>query len=109
MISGKPNKYVHVSEGSGKRLYLNSCPKCATTAFVTLERFPGVVGVMVGTIDDPNWFARTPENAKYIFTSSAQTGTVVQAGYPVFKEHAATLDGTPVPPIVHREHGVVSS
>lgn len=107
VIKGKPRVYTHVSEGSGKEMRLNSCPNCASTVFLTLERFPGFVGVMAGTLDDPNWFERTPENAKYIFTSSAQKGTLVQGGFPVFEEHATTLNGTPIPPVIHDEHCLV--
>ncbi|GAB5437711.1 GFA family protein [Falsiruegeria mediterranea] len=107
VMSGAPRVFTHVSEGSGKELYLNSCPNCATTVFIELERFPGFVGVMTGTLDDPNWFERSPENSKYIFTSSAQKGTLVQAGFPVFEEHASTLDGSAITPVVYDEHCLV--
>lgn len=107
VTKGEVRVYTHVSEGSGKDMHLHSCPVCATTAYVTLERFPGSVGVMAGTLDDPNWFERTPENAKYIFMSGAQKGTLVQAGFPVFEAHATTLDGTPIAPVIHGEHCLV--
>lgn len=104
LLAGEARTYTHLSEGSGKALHLKSCPVCASTVFVELERFPGVVGVMTGTLDDPDWFDRTPENSKYIFTDCAQSGTVVQAGFPVFGQHAATADGTPCAPEVRDRH-----
>ncbi|MCE8547108.1 GFA family protein [Ruegeria pomeroyi] len=109
LVSGSPRTYTHVSEGSGKQIHLKSCPTCATTVFVELERFPGFTGVMAGTLDDPDWFDRTPENAKYIFTDCAQKGTVVQAGFPVYRQHATDLEGAPQDPAVYNHHHLVSS
>ncbi|MCC1492535.1 GFA family protein [Cognatishimia sp. F0-27] len=101
LTSGETHSYTHVSEGSGKALHMQSCPVCATTVYVTLERFPGMVGVMLGTFDDPDWFERTPETARYIFTGSAMAGTVAQAHFPVYAEHVADADGTPQVPEIH--------
>ncbi|MEX0338418.1 MAG: GFA family protein [Arenibacterium sp.] len=107
LLKGTARVFTHVSEGSGKKLHLNSCPVCSSTVFVELERFPGVIGVMTGSLDDPNWFERTSENAKYIFTECAQKGTVVQAGFPVFAEHATGRSGDAIAPTIYDQHHLV--
>ncbi|NDW46897.1 GFA family protein [Ruegeria sp. PrR005] len=107
LVQGTPAIYTHVSEGSGKEIHLNSCPTCSTTVFLELERFPDFLGVMTGTLDDPDWFDRTPDNAKYIFTECAQKGTLVQAGFPVYPQHASDTEGNPQIPAVYDHHHLV--
>ena len=94
ITKGTPKTYVHTSEGSGKTVTINFCANCGTKLFLDLERFPDVVGVFGGTFDDPNWFPRTPENTRYIYTGVAQQGLVLPAGFPTFEEHAMKLDGS---------------
>ncbi len=97
---GKPVRYELQSGGSGKRITVNFCATCGTKLHLEFERFPDVIGVYAGTFDDPNWFARTPANTKYIFLDSAQDGTVVPPGFNTFQEHAMHNDGTPIEPQV---------
>ncbi len=104
ILRGEPTVHTHVSEGSGKEIYMHSCQTCTSTILLTLERFPDAAGVLAGSFDDPNWFPRSPENSKYIFTNAAQHGTFVRAGYPVFLEHVADLDGTPCEPTFYENH-----
>jgi len=101
LTRGTPATYEHVSEGSGKRLTINFCGTCGTKLFLEGERFPGFCNVFAGTFDDPNWFARTPENSRHIFVDYAQHGTVLPAGVKLFAQHAIRLDGTPLEPVVH--------
>ncbi len=56
--------------------------------------------LLAGTIDHPNWFARTPENTRYIYTGVAQQGLVLPACFPTFEEHAFRLDGSTNEPVV---------
>ena len=92
---GNPQTHTHVSEGSGKELYLHFCDACGTKLFVTFERWPDNVGLYSGTLDDPAVVELTPENTKQIFVSSARPGTVLYPGIPAYRQHAVTLDGAP--------------
>ena len=100
VIKGSPKTYTHVSEGSGKEIYVNFCDTCGTKLFQTFERFEGAVGLYRGTLDDPNWVEVTPDNSKHIFTGVGQSETIVPAHTPVFNEHAIENDGTPIAPTV---------
>ena len=106
---GVTKVYEHFSEGSGKTVYVNFCAKCGTKLFLKFARFPTIVGVYSGTFDNPNWFARTPENTQYFFLSKAQNGTVLPAGFEVFHEHYWQSEGIPSTPQTFDEHTVVSS
>jgi hypothetical protein len=93
--------YDRRSDGSGKRVTVNFCGRCGRTIYLDFERFPDVLGLWGGTFDDPNWFERSPEKCRHIFTRSAQIGVVLPPGLDTFREHAIRLDGTPNEPIVH--------
>jgi hypothetical protein len=98
--SGEPATYVHLSEGSGKRVAIRFCAACSTKLFLEFERFPDVVGVYAGTFDDPNWFDRSARTSRHIFLSSAQRGTVIPAGFNTYCDHAMRTDGTAASPVV---------
>lgn len=107
VTAGKPRIYDHLSEGSGKVIHIHFCENCGTKLFMTFERFPDIAGVFGGTFDDPNWFERSPENAKHIFLDVAQAGTVIPAGFNTFGEHATTNDGSPIEPLVFECHQAI--
>lgn len=109
ITDGATKVYEHVSEDSGKMVYVNFCANCGTKLFLTFERFPTFVGVYAGTFDDPNWFHRTPENTRYFCLSKAQYGTVLPAGFEVFHDHYRQSDGIVCTPQIFDEHTVVSS
>ena len=90
--------YDHRSDTSGKRVTMHFCGRCATTIYLDLERFPQILGLCGGTFDDPNWFDRDADICRHIFTRSAQNGVVLPSGYPLYQEHALTLDGAPNQP-----------
>ncbi|MBU2962595.1 GFA family protein [Citreicella sp. C3M06] len=94
---GAPETYAHVSEGSGKQVVLHFCASCGTKLYMTYERWPDMVGLYAGTLDDPAAVTLDPAKTKQIFVASARPGTVVHAGIPAFWEHAATADGQPEP------------
>ena len=100
MTQGEPARYVHVSEGSGREIYLHFCPTCATKTHLTFERWPDRLGVYGGAFDDPGWFDFTPQNSKFIFLDEAP----VPAGFTCFHQHAAAADGTPMTPFVPDGH-----
>jgi hypothetical protein len=62
-----------------------------------------------GTFDNPNWFDRTSERYRHIFTRSAQKGVMLPAGVKIFQEHELRLDGTRNSPIVLVHALMVSS
>ncbi len=99
-VTFKVIKYTHISEGSGKEVYIHFCANCGTKLYLTFERFKDVVGVLGGTFDDPNWLEITPENSKHIFLGVAQHGTVIPAQVSTFIKHATEVDGTPIAPTV---------
>ena len=108
IISGKPATYTQDSAGSGKRVTINFCTTCGTKLFLDFERFPEILGVYGGTFDDPNWFNRSQRKTRHIFLDSAQTGTVIPAGFQTFRQHSMLHDGTSVAPTVFEEHSMIS-
>jgi len=57
LISGTPKAFHYVAE-SGKGLDRNFCPECGSRLFTTnLESFPGMVFVMLGSLDRPDLIA----------------------------------------------------
>ncbi len=98
--SGAARVYNHTSAGSGLKVFVHFCETCGTKTHLTFERWPDIVGVYAGTFDDPNWFDIVPETSKYIFRDSAQRGTLIPSGFPVYGQHATTNDGTPIEPVV---------
>nr|WP_216859456.1 GFA family protein [Sulfitobacter aestuariivivens] len=94
-VTGDPATSTHVSEGSGKELNLRFCGDCGTRVAIEFERFPEMIGLYAGTLEDPSIVPLGPESAKQIFVSSARPGTVLWAGLPTYWNHAAAPDGTP--------------
>ena len=107
VIKGEPKRYAHVSEGSGKNVYIHFCDVCGTKLFLTFERFEGAVGVYGGTLDDPDWLKITPENTKHIFLEKALKGTVIPPNFNTFKRHATENDGTPIEPIIFEKPYII--
>jgi hypothetical protein len=100
VLNGNPAVYQHVSTGSGKNIHIYFCSLCGTKLYLSLERFPDVLGVYAGTFDDPNWFDRTAPTTKHIFLDVAQCGTIIPAGVNTFREHASSPTGEAIEPHV---------
>ena len=96
LLQGEPSAYAHRSETSGKPLRVHFCPRCGGRVMVLVDRIPDIVGVPVGTFDDPEWF-EPAKNRRYIFMSSARSGTVIPPGVAAFEHASTTMDGQPVP------------
>lgn len=111
LLSGTPDVYQHLSEGSGKKIWLNACPTCHCTMFMTWENFSKGVGVFCGSFDDPNWFERTSENTVYVFADEAPNNTVFPAGFPIYRGNGHSYSGAIEEPqtlsvhtmVVHKE------
>ena len=102
-----PAVYTLPSEGSGKEINVHFCPDCGTKVALTFERWPDRIGIYAGTLDDPSSASATTENAKHIFVSEAQPGTILPAGFKAFDRHATENDGSPIESIVHDSPYVV--
>lgn len=100
VTQGQPASYTLCSEGSGKKVHLHFCAKCGTKLYMTYERWPDMVGLYSGTLDDHAVISLDPATTKQIFVSSARPGTVLYASIPAFWQHATTLDGQPEPAFV---------
>lgn len=95
VVAGAPQIYSLQSSGSGKQVDVHFCAQCGTKIYLGFERFPDVVGVYAGAFDNPSWFDRSPETTACLFLNSAQAGSLVPAGVPVYREHRAAPDGSP--------------
>ncbi|MGJ8527665.1 GFA family protein [Maritalea sp.] len=107
-VSGTPKIYTHISDLSNLALNINFCGTCGTKLFQTFERFPEVVGVFGGTFDDPDWYARTKDNARHIFTRSALKGDILPSGFPLYDQHTSDpTTGKKHQPNILTEHTLV--
>jgi hypothetical protein len=95
--SGELRHYEHLSDGSGKKVFVHFCPSCGTTVGLTFERWPEMRAISRGCYDDPN----AVEVTSNIWTRSAQTGVALPAGVECFAEARASLDGRPEPATRH--------
>ena len=86
---GDLTQFEHMSDGSGKKVYVHFCPTCGTTVGLTFERWPDMRAISRGCFDDPN----AVEIAANIWTRSAQTGVALPSGIECFEMARATLDG----------------
>jgi hypothetical protein len=102
---GALSQYEHVSEGSGKRVFVHFCPSCGTTVSLTFERWPEVRGISRGCYDDPN----AVTVSSHIWTESAQTGTALPGEVDCFARARMSLDGKPEVPVRHAAPTMASS
>lgn len=105
---GVPTTYDHVSAGSGKVIHIHFCATCGTKTHMTFERFPEIVGVFSGTLNDPSHFKRTPENTLYFFLGTAPDGVVLPAGHNIYHAHYWASEGVASTPQVFDEPKVVT-
>ena len=57
LLQGNPKSFHYIA-ASGKGLDRNFCPECGSRLFTThLESFPGLVFVMLGSLDQPELIA----------------------------------------------------
>ena len=99
LLQGTPRVYDQLSEGSGNIVHIQFCACCGTKLWLEFQRFPGLVGIFAGTLDDPNAFDRSPARTHYIFADQAADWTVLPAGARVYPGDTAQADGTRVVPL----------
>lgn len=94
LMSGQPKRYETRSRGSGKLLTVHFCDNCGTKIFQIMERFPGVIGIYGGTLDQPE-IASTARETWRIFIDEAPKGTIIPPGVDVWRRHRLGNDGSP--------------
>lgn len=107
VVRGEPKTYEHISTRSGNPLTTHFCDRCGSTIFMTTKRNTAVCGILAGSLDDPNSFDHRA-NARHIFVDSAQAGTVVPAGVPIYRIHIDELDGSAAKETVYPEPHVIT-
>ncbi|MEJ7929891.1 GFA family protein [Ramlibacter sp. AN1015] len=85
------NCYAHVSDTSGRRVFLHFCPTCATTVTLTFERWPEYRAIARGTFDQPNRMDVTA----HIWLKSAQSGIALPSNIDCYARARISLDGEP--------------
>lgn len=98
ILQGTPRVYDHRSEGSGNLVHIHFCEACGTKLWLEFQRWPDLVGVYAGTLDDPNGFDRSPARTHYIFTDQAADWTVMPAGARLYPGDTTTKAGDRVVP-----------
>ncbi|MBN2191993.1 MAG: GFA family protein [Polyangiaceae bacterium] len=66
-LSGAPRFHDRIHD-DGRVMGRGFCPDCGTPLVGRLSRLPDLIGIRVGTLDDPSWFAPMAD----FWTSSAQ-------------------------------------
>ncbi|WP_150282229.1 GFA family protein [Salipiger aestuarii] len=64
LTRGGAASYTHVSEGSGKAVHLHFCRDCGTRLYMTYARWPDMVGLFGGTLDNPTVVRFDPTTTK---------------------------------------------
>jgi hypothetical protein len=93
--SGQTRKYAHVSDESGKKVYVEFCADCGTTVGLTFERWPELRAISRGCYDDPD----AVEVTANIWARSAQSGVPLPSGIDCFSAARATRSGAPEHPV----------
>jgi len=92
---GQSRQYEHVSDESGKKVYVEFCADCGTTLGLTFERWPELRAISRGCYDHPNAVDVTAN----IWAASAQTGVAFPSGIDCYAGARARKDGTPERPV----------
>lgn len=98
LLTGAATVYDHLSEGSGAVVHIHFCATCGTKLWLSFQRFPALVGIYAGTLDDPNAFDRSPARTHYIFTDQAADWTVLPQGARVYSSDSTGPDGQRITP-----------
>ena len=94
---GQLSCYEHVSDGSGKKVFVHFCTNCGTTVTLTFERWPEFRAISRGCYDDPDAVQVT----SHIWTQSAQTGTALPEGVDCFVRARMSMEGLAEPSTRH--------
>jgi hypothetical protein len=67
VTKGEPKRYVKAAD-SGNQVTRAFCGDCGSPLFLQISTRPDLVGIRVGTLDDPSWFRPEAD----VFVKSAQ-------------------------------------
>ena len=97
--AGEVRKYEHLSDGSGKKVLVEFCPRCGTTVGLGFERWPELRALSRGCYDNPN----AVDITSHIWTRSAQSGVALPGQVDCFARARMTPDGQPEHPSRHEQ------
>ena len=81
-LRGELRTYQHRSDESGRWLRMQFCPKCGSTVTWTLELYPGLRALAVGSFDDPDWLAVS----RHVWTRSKHEWFTCPPGAEIFEK-----------------------
>ena len=79
VTQGEPKLYVKTAD-SGNQVTRAFCPECGCMLFLRVSARPDLVGIRVGSLDDPSWFRPEAD----IFVDSAQPWDHVNPDLPKY-------------------------
>jgi hypothetical protein len=82
VMKGEPKHYVKIAD-SGNRVTRAFCPECGSPLFLQVSTRPDLVGIRVGTLDDPSWFR--PE--AHVFARSVQPWDYMNPDIPSYNTY----------------------
>jgi hypothetical protein len=84
ITKGEPKRYVAKAD-SGNEIVRVFCGDCGSPLYVQVSTRPDIVGVRVGTFDDPSWFKPEAD----IFVKSAQPWEHLNPDIPKYPTYPA--------------------
>ena len=81
-LRGELRTYEHRSDESGRWLRNQFCPNCGSTVTWTLELYPGLRALAVGSFDDPGWLAVS----RHVWTRSGHKWFIYPPGAEIFEK-----------------------
>ena len=90
ITQGEPKLYVRASD-AGNEVTLAFCPECGSPLFIRVSARPDIVGLRVGSLDDPSAFR--PE--AHIFVGSAQPWDRIDPDLPRYQTYPPGRAYTP--------------
>ena len=90
-LRGELRTYEHRSDESGRWLRMQFCPKCGSTVTWTLELYPGLRALAVGSFDDPDWLAIS----RHVWTRSKHEWFTCPQGAEVFEKGSRPAPAKP--------------
>jgi hypothetical protein len=84
ITQGAPKRYVSTSD-AGNEIARVFCGDCGSPLYVQVSTRPGIVGIRVGTLDDPSSFRADAD----IFVKSAQPWDYMNPALPKFDTYPA--------------------
>lgn len=87
-VSGTPTEYVRAAT-SGSRVRFYFCRECGSTVYWKADNLPGMIGVAVGAIADPNY----PAPVRSVFEQSKHAWVEI-AGAQHFQQSSASKNSS---------------